>query len=71
LRIVEPEYEALVTRFGELQQEAAAAQQAEDAEAFQNVMNEAQTIQMRLRTPRSRPSSATTSRRSWRATARS
>jgi predicted nucleic acid-binding Zn-ribbon protein len=48
LRIVEPEYEALVTRFGELQQEAAAAQQAEDAAAFQNVMNEAQTIQMRL-----------------------
>ncbi len=50
LRIVEPEYEALVTRFGELQQEAASAQQAEDMAAFQNVMNEAQTIQMRLQT---------------------
>lgn len=50
LRIVEPEYEALVNRFGQLQQEAASAQQAEDVEAFQNVMNEAQTIQMRLQT---------------------
>jgi predicted nuclease with TOPRIM domain len=50
LRIVEPEYEALIRRFGELQQEAAAAQQSEDMEAFQTVMNEAQTIQMRLQT---------------------
>jgi len=50
LRIVEPEYEALIRRFGELQQEAAAAQQSEDMEAFQTVMTEAQTIQMRLQT---------------------
>jgi chromosome segregation ATPase len=48
LRIVEPEYEALVSRFGQLQQEAAAAQQAEDMAAFQNVLNEAQSLQMRL-----------------------
>jgi predicted nuclease with TOPRIM domain len=48
LRIVEPEYESLVARFGELQQEAAVAQQAEDMEALQSVMNEAQGLQMRL-----------------------
>jgi len=48
LRIVEPEYESLITRFGELQQEAAAAQQAEDMAAFQAVMNEAEGLQMRL-----------------------
>ncbi|TVP46832.1 MAG: hypothetical protein EA350_06445, partial [Gemmatimonadales bacterium] len=50
LRIVEPEYESLIARFGELQQEAAAAQQAEDMEAFQQAMNEAQGLQMRLQT---------------------
>jgi len=48
LRIVEPEYESLVARFGELQQEAVVAQQAEDMEALQSVMNEAQGLQMRL-----------------------
>ncbi|CAN5662527.1 hypothetical protein BH23GEM11_BH23GEM11_02940 [soil metagenome] len=48
LRVVEPEYESLVTRFGELQQEAAAAQQAEDMAAFQAVMTEAERLQMRL-----------------------
>lgn len=53
LRIVEPEYEALVARFSELQQEAVAAQQAEDMEAFQSVMTEAQTLQMRLQAAQS------------------
>jgi chromosome segregation ATPase len=48
VRVVEPEYDALVGRFGELQQEAMVAQQSQDQEAFQQVMNEAQTIQMRL-----------------------
>lgn len=48
LRIVEPEYETLVDRFGQLQQEAAAAQQAEDMAAFQRVLTEAQQVQGRL-----------------------
>ncbi len=48
VRVVEPEYEALVARFGELQAEAMAAQQTQDQEAFQQVMMEAQTIQVRL-----------------------
>ncbi len=54
LRIVEPEYEAMVARFGQLQQEAAAAQQAEDMEAFQTVLNEAQGLQLRLQEAQAR-----------------
>jgi HD-GYP domain-containing protein (c-di-GMP phosphodiesterase class II) len=50
VRVVEPEYDALVGRLGELQQEAMAAQQAQDQQTFQQVMMEAETIQGRLET---------------------
>jgi predicted nucleic acid-binding Zn-ribbon protein len=46
--VIEPEYEQLAERFGELQQEAMAAQQAEDQAQIQRLMDEAQGIQMRL-----------------------
>lgn len=51
---VEPEFDALVERFGELQQEAEAAQQRQDNETLQALMMEAQTVQERLQTAETR-----------------
>lgn len=45
---VEPEFEALIERLNELEQEAQAAQQQQDMETLQALMNEGQAIQERL-----------------------
>ncbi|TVP77480.1 MAG: hypothetical protein EA352_03570 [Gemmatimonadales bacterium] len=45
---IEPEFEALIERLNELEQEAQAAQQQQDMETLQALMNEGQAIQERL-----------------------
>ncbi len=47
---VEPEYDELRARYAELEREVQAAQQAQDAQRFSQIMTEAQGIQVRLET---------------------
>jgi DNA repair exonuclease SbcCD ATPase subunit len=46
--VVEPQYDELRDRFAQLQQEVAAAQQAQDAQRFSQIMNEAEGVRARL-----------------------
>ncbi len=47
---IEPEFDALIERMGELEAEFMAAQQSEDQEALQQLQMEAQQLQTRLQT---------------------
>lgn len=48
LQQIEPEYDRLLERLNQLQREGVAAQQAQDVQKYQEVMTEAQQIQIRI-----------------------